>query len=71
MVTFAEIMDLWPSRKAFAEDIGAKQAAVTNMAARNSVPAKYWYAIIEAANRRCIPGVNLATLAAAARKVPA
>lgn len=36
------------------------------MVARNSVPAKYWLALIKAADKRCIPGVNLATLARAA-----
>lgn len=71
MNTFQQIIDLWPSRVAFADDIGVSPQAVTNMVTRDSVPARYWIKMVGAADRRCIAGINLTTLAVAASKVSA
>lgn len=68
MTNFQNIIDLWPSRIAFAEDIGVSPQAVTNMVTRDSVPARYWIKMVNSADRRCIGGINLATLAIAASK---
>jgi hypothetical protein len=70
MKSHSEMIRLWPKRGAFGADIGAKPAAVTNMIARDSVPSKYWSAMVAAAQERGIHGVTLSTLAAAASLKP-
>lgn len=63
MRNFRDIIDAWPSRSAFADDIGSSQQAVTNMVARDSIPSRYWVAIVHQAEARGITGVTFDLLA--------
>lgn len=66
MRTFKDIIKLWPSKAAFAADIGTSPQAVTNMIGRKSVPARYWTLATAAAARRGITGATLDAFAEAA-----
>lgn len=51
----ADIIDRWPSPKAFGEDIGVKLSHVHVMKVRGSIPARRWPRVVEAAKARSIP----------------
>lgn len=63
MDSHAEILGLWPSLNDVATDVGARLVAVRKWRARNSIPAEYWLALVQAAERRGISGVTLMLLA--------
>tara|TARA_R110002020_G_scaffold467027_4_gene690182 strand:+ start:3033 stop:3254 length:222 start_codon:yes stop_codon:yes gene_type:complete len=65
-MTHADIINLWPSLSAFAEDLGVPYVTAKAMRRRMSIPASYWVRMIEAAAARDIAGVTLADLAHAA-----
>jgi hypothetical protein len=65
--TFQAFIGKWPTRSALCADIGVTPQGLNNMRIRNSVPSRYWPAMVAGAERRNIEGVTLATLAAAQR----
>lgn len=58
METFADIIGLWPNTAVFASDIGTTASNGRAMKRLNSVPAKYFLAIVQGAARREIAGVT-------------
>lgn len=50
--TFRDIIDLWPSRAVFADDVGVSVETVHKWAARGTVRAEYFFSILIAARRR-------------------
>lgn len=67
-MSFIQMVNLWPTRAAFATDIGATPQAVTNMIKRDSVPARYWADMVRGANERGLDGVTLHALSQAAAR---
>jgi hypothetical protein len=65
-MTHADLINLWPSLSAFAEDLGVQYVTAKAMRRRVSVPAGYWLRMIECAETRGIEGVTLDVLARAA-----
>jgi hypothetical protein len=67
--TFREVISLWPSIEAMAEDVGAKEPAVRKWQQRDRIPADYWFSVAGAANRRgeTISVEKLAEIAARTR----
>jgi hypothetical protein len=66
--SFAQVMDLWPATRVFAQDIGVPLNSAHVMRHRNSIAARYWPAMVVAAKRRSIPHVTLELLVALAHK---
>lgn len=64
--SFSEVVDLWPSAVALADDIGEKHTTVRAWRVRNSIPGEKWLTVIAAAESRGIDGVTLGLLAALA-----
>lgn len=64
--SFTDLIDLWPTIKEFADDIGCGYEAARQMRRRNAVAAKHWPRIIEACASREIEGVDYTWLAALA-----
>lgn len=52
--TASDIIDCWPSPKAFGDDIGVKLSHVHVMKVRGSIPARRWPRVVEAARARDI-----------------
>lgn len=50
--SFREVVDLWSSPDALAQDIGAKVETVRKWRQRDSIPAEWWLAVIAAARKR-------------------
>ena len=68
--SFSEIVDLWPSFAAMADDIGAKANTVAKWHLRDRISPDCWLAVAEAAERRGYDGVTvdlMARLAAGTR----
>lgn len=63
--THVQIIERWPSLRAFAEDIGAEYNTAKHIRRRGVIPAPYWTRLIEAAGQREIEGVTYEILAAA------
>jgi hypothetical protein len=63
MNSFADAINLWPSLRSFAEDIGVDYGTAQVMKHRDSVSDKYWLQMVEAAAERRISGVTLERLA--------
>ncbi|GGF56510.1 hypothetical protein GCM10007301_15220 [Azorhizobium oxalatiphilum] len=53
-----DLMALWPSLSAFAADTAAGYEAVRQWFKRQSIPVRYWPAVIEGAAQREIGGVT-------------
>ena len=58
IVSFSEIVGLWPSLGAISEDTGASEEAVKKWRQRDNIPADFWETITLAAVRRKVEGVN-------------
>lgn len=72
--TYADIIGLWPSAEALADDIGESGVTVRAWRNRGSIPSSRWLDIVAAAERRGLRGVSLevlASVAAAKSKRPA
>lgn len=67
-MTFADIIDLWPSIEALADDIGAPYERVRAWRHRSSVRAVHFAAIAAAAEKRGLSQVTIGALVAAAAK---
>lgn len=63
MQSFAEIIRAWPDDATFADDGGVTTARVAVWKSRDRIPAEHWGWIIQAAERRGIPGVSWEALA--------
>jgi hypothetical protein len=72
MMTFRQIIDLWPTMSALATDVGLhdKYQTVAAWKRRDRIPPDYWIAVVRAAKRRDLP-VTYETLASAAAKTAA
>lgn len=62
-MTHKDIINLWPSLRDFANDIGVAYGTAKAMRRRGSIPAKYWAAMIDHASTRKISGVTHKKLA--------
>jgi hypothetical protein len=63
MQTFVEVIDALGGPTAVAAAIGTTQQNVTNMKARNSIPANFWKPLVEAAHERGKSEITLDLLA--------
>lgn len=66
--TFVQLIDAWPSLRVFAGDVGVPYVTAQMMKFRDSINARHWPAIVEAAGRRKISGVTLVALMELGRK---
>lgn len=62
-MTHPEIIDLWPSIEAFADDVGAKVATARKWRQRGRIPSEYWVKTEQAASERKIVNVTLLAIA--------
>lgn len=53
-----DLLSRWKTFREFADEIGCGYEAVRKFRDRESIPPSYWEAIISAAERKGIPGVN-------------
>lgn len=51
-MTFRDIVKLWPTIQAFADDVGVGYEAARKMAARDTISEVHWQAVVDAAKRR-------------------
>jgi hypothetical protein len=58
METFSEVIRSWPTKAAFARDIGEEYGLVHQWDRRNSIPIDYWDVTVAAAKKRKIKGVT-------------
>jgi hypothetical protein len=67
---FSQLIGLWPKPflSNFAADIGVPYVTANMMRQRNSIAARYWASIVEAAEKRGIEGVTIELLAELARQ---
>ena len=65
-MTFAAIIELWPTIAEFAVDVGVPYERAKMWRARNSIRAEHFEAIIKAAKARGFHGVTAETLTEAA-----
>ncbi|HAU29826.1 MAG TPA: hypothetical protein DCW68_06950 [Rhodospirillaceae bacterium] len=71
MQTYSEIINKWPSIADFAVDVDVYVGLAAVWKHRNSIPPRYWQAIVSAASARGIEGVSIelfATIAASKRE---
>jgi hypothetical protein len=61
MVNFLDVMDLWGSPQALADDLGVKLSRVQKWRARKAIPPNAWPQVLAAAKRRRF-AVNADTL---------
>lgn len=66
MNSFAEIIALWPTVAAFADDVGVKYPTAASWEQRNTLPSDIWEDVVLAAADRGFEGVTLERLAAIA-----
>lgn len=68
--SFADLIDLWPSHAAMAEDARLPPKSSNRPAewkSRNSIPSEYWADLVNGADKRDIEGITLQTFAMLAR----
>jgi hypothetical protein len=68
--SFADVIDQWPSFAALSRDVGVPPVTARFWRYRNSIPAKQWHLVIDAARERGIEGVTLEVLADLASRPP-
>lgn len=68
MDTFREVIDAFSTAEALALDIGEKGGTVRQWRNRDSIPAKAWGRIANAALDRGVPGVTVEKLAVIAER---
>ncbi len=61
--SFPELLKLWPTISALAEDLGVKYLTARGWQQRGAVPAEYWLGLVASAEKRDIEGVTLELLA--------
>jgi hypothetical protein len=62
LTSFRSVIELWPSREAMSEDVGAGNWAVIKWWRRDSIPSKWWPAVLSTA-KAAEAGVTLDVLA--------
>lgn len=62
-MTHEDLINLWPTLKAFSEDIDVPYGTAKAMRRRKSIPASYWPVMVERSRARRIKGVTLQALA--------
>lgn len=67
-MTHSDVIDLWNSIAAFAEDVGVAYGTAKAMRRRNSIPPEYWIVVVQKATGRGISAVSLEVLASAVAK---
>lgn len=60
--TFSELLKLWPTAGALAEDLEVKEVTA-RMWRQRGIPSEYWLGVVAAAEKREIKGVTLEMLA--------
>lgn len=68
MESFVDVIALWPSLSALADDLGLPYGVVKQWRMRNSIPAERWQSLIAAAQVRDIAGITADSLAALAAR---
>jgi hypothetical protein len=72
MLTFSEIIDLWPSPRVLANDIEVKPGTLAVWKHRNRIPPTHWVALVKSAERHGIENITLDLLARlVAKRTPA
>lgn len=61
--SFADVVSLWPSIAAFADDVGASPDRARKWIARRSIPAEWFTSVMAAAHKRGLRQVNAELLA--------
>lgn len=61
-MTFASVIDLWPTLKDLADDAGCGISAVKQWKSRDRIPGEYWLRCELGARRRGIPNITVFTL---------
>lgn len=69
-MSHSDIINLWPSLSAFAQDIGVPYVTAKAMRRRGSIPAPYWIRTVSRARERDIEGVTAERLAELVAVVP-
>lgn len=67
-VTHTDIIRLWPTLSAFAADVREERECVRAWRDRNSIPARAFQRVVDAASARGMAGVTYAVLAEEAAK---
>lgn len=63
-MTYSEIIAQWPAISVLADEIGGVPVGVVKQwKRRNSIPSRYWSAIVRAAEARGIDGITIEALA--------
>lgn len=57
--SFRAIIDLWPTRKVFAQDLKVGESAAKLMYFRDNIHSSHWQRLIEAAKTRRLKGITL------------
>lgn len=63
VISHRDVIALWPSIRAYADDIGVSRDAAKGMNWRDSIPGRYWAVTVERAVARGLSGVTLKVLA--------
>lgn len=63
MMTVADIIEAFGGPTSLGDAIDARPQAVVNMRARESIPSRYWPALVRVAAERDIDGITLEALA--------
>lgn len=58
MDSFVTIISAWPSRRDLAADLAVDEGLVKQWQRRDSIPARYWHRLVEAASERQISGID-------------
>ncbi len=66
ITSFADLIDMWPTHEALADDVGVKSNLPPVWKHRNMIPSRHWLAVVASADRRGYELVTLDLLAALA-----
>jgi hypothetical protein len=69
ILTFRDVIELWPSREALASDVGAAAWVVSKWWQRKSIPAEWWSAVLDT-DRAREAGLNAEMLTTFAAREP-
>ena len=63
IMSFRQLVDLWPSVAEFAKDLRCRENTAHVMRFRDSIHSRWWAQIVEGAKRRRIKGITFEVLA--------
>ena len=69
-MSHSDVINLWPSLGAFAQDLGVPYVTAKAMRRRGSIPAPYWVTVVARARERSIENVTVERLAELIALVP-